>query len=74
MLSIYELGSRLVLDIVKQINLGKKIKSGVSSEQLGVSRYYSFPLSEDIEKFEKLGFSLVQPEDVFPFVKKFMDE
>ncbi|MDA9902318.1 formyltransferase family protein [Gammaproteobacteria bacterium] len=73
-LSIYELGSRLVLDIVKQIDLGKKIKPGVSSEELGVSQYYSFPLSEDIEKFEKLGFSLVQPEDVFPFVKKFMDE
>ena len=73
-LSLYELGSRLVLDIVEQIDLGKKIRPEVLSKELGISQYYSFPSSKDIEKFEKLGFSLVQPEDVTPFVKKFMDE
>ena len=73
-LSLYKLGSRLVLDIVDQIDLGEEIKLEISSEELGVSQYYSFPSSEDVEKFEGLGFSLAQPEDVTPFVKKFINE
>jgi methionyl-tRNA formyltransferase len=73
-LNLYELGCRLVLDVVDQIDLGKEIKLEVSSEDLGPSQYYSFPSSGDIEKFEKLGFSLAQPGDVTPFLKKFIDE
>ena len=73
-LSLYKLGSRLVLDIVDQIDLGEDIKLEISSEEPGVSQYYSFPSCEDVKKFEGLGFSLAQPEDVTPFVKKFINE
>jgi methionyl-tRNA formyltransferase len=73
-LALYEQGSRLVLDIIDQIDSGKEIAPKAALKGLDVSQYYSFPSRKDIEKFEKLGFTLAQPEDVLPFVQKFTGE
>ena len=68
-LSLYESGCREMLESVNRIAAGQELPR---QAQLEGGNYYSFPVAEDLQRFNEKGWRLFDPDDILAVARQFV--